>query len=179
MRELFEDPQDGAFFSTTAGDPSLVLRMKDDYDGAEPSGNSVALSVLIRLAHLTDRADLREAADRTLRALASKLAAQPVAVPQMLAALDYALGPRREIVVAGDPAADLTHAFVNHIRARFLPNTITLLAGADGSRERLARVFPAAANMEPIAGQPTAYVCQDYVCQLPTIELSKFDELLQ
>jgi len=178
MRELFEDPEDGAFFSTAVGDPSLVLRMKDDYDGAEPSGNSVALLVLLRLAHLTDRADYREAADRTLRALASKIAAQPVAVPQMLVALDYALGPRREIVIAGDPQAELTRAFLSHTRARFLPRTITLLA-SDGARAALARFFPAAANMEPIAGQPTAYVCQDYVCQLPTIELSKFDELLQ
>ncbi|HUA17785.1 MAG TPA: thioredoxin domain-containing protein [Bryobacteraceae bacterium] len=179
MRELFEDPEDGAFFSTAVGDPSLVLRMKDDYDGAEPSGNSVALLVLLRLAHLTDRTDLREAADRTLRALASKIAAQPVAVPQLLVALDYWLGPRREIVIAGEPHAALARDFLSHVRARFLPNTVTLLAGSDGSRERLARVFPAAANMEPIAGQPTAYVCQDYVCQLPTIELSKFDELLQ
>jgi uncharacterized protein len=133
--------------------------------------------VLLRLAHLTNRADLREAADRALRALASKITAQPVAVPQILVALDYALGPRREIVIAGDLAANLTRDFLVHVRARFLPRTFTLLV--DGSREKLTRFFPAAANMEPIAGQPTAYVCQDYVCQLPTIELSKFDELLQ
>ncbi len=69
MRELFEDATDGAFFSTAAGDSSLVLRMKDDYDGAEPSGNAVALVDLLRLAHFTDRADYREAAERTLRAL--------------------------------------------------------------------------------------------------------------
>jgi len=179
MRELFEDPEDGAFFSTAVGDPSLVLRMKDDYDGAEPSGNAVALLDLLRLAHLTDRADYREAADRTLRALASKIASQPVAVPQMLVAVDYALAPRREIVIAGDPAAGLARDFLRHVRDRFLPHTITLVAASDDSRAKLARFFPAAANMEPIAGQPTAYVCQNYVCQLPTIELSKFDELLQ
>ncbi len=65
MRELFEDPDDGAFFSTAAGDANLVLRMKDDYDGAEPSGNSAALVALLRLAHFTDRADFREAAERS------------------------------------------------------------------------------------------------------------------
>src|SRR5271168_5374408 len=59
MRELFEDPVGGAFFTTAAGDPSLVMRMKDDYDGAEPSGNSIALLDLVRLAHLTGRAEYR------------------------------------------------------------------------------------------------------------------------
>jgi uncharacterized protein len=179
MRALFEDPSDGSFFSTAAGDSSLVLRMKDDYDGAEPSGNSVALMVLLRLAHLTGQADFREAADRTLRALGPKMASQSVAVPQMLVGLDYALAARREVVIAGDPQSDRTREFLRHLRDRFLPHTITLLAGPAGQREKLARFFPAAVDMREAGGEPTAYVCQDYVCQLPTIEISKFDELLQ
>ncbi len=73
MRELFEDPAAGGFFSTAAGDHNLVLRMKDDYDGAEPSGNAVALLDLLRLEHITDRPDFREAAERTLRALGPKI----------------------------------------------------------------------------------------------------------
>ncbi len=130
MRELFEDTAEGAFFSTAAGDPSLVLRMKDDYDGAEPSGNAVALLDLLRLAHFTDRADYREAAERTLRALGSKIAQQSVAVPQMLVGLDYYLAARREVVIAGAADARETLEFLRHIRARFLPYTITLRAGA-------------------------------------------------
>jgi uncharacterized protein YyaL (SSP411 family) len=166
MRELFEDQADGAFFSTAVGDSSLVLRMKDDYDGAEPSGNAVALFDLLRLAHFTDRAEYRDAAERTLRALGSKISQQAVAVPQMLVGLDYALGPRREVVIAGGG-----DELLQHVRSRFLPSTITLRAGV--------RFFPAAANMREIDGKPTAYVCQDYVCQLPVNEISKLDELLQ
>jgi hypothetical protein len=166
MRELFEDQAEGAFFSTAAGDSSLVMRMKDDYDGAEPSGNAVALLDLLRLAHFTDRADYREAADRTLQALGAKITQQTVAVPQMLVGLDYALGPRSEVVLAGD-----AETFLRHVRSRFLPHTITLGAGA--------RFFPASTSMREIDGKPTAYVCQDYVCQLPVNEISKFDELLQ
>jgi uncharacterized protein len=166
MRELFEDTADGAFFSTAAGDSNLVLRMKDDYDGAEPSGNAVALLDLLRLAHFTDRADYREAAEGTLRALGSKIAQQSVAVPQVLVGLDYYLAPRREVVLAGDATE-----FLRHIRARFRPHTITLLAGAP--------FYPAAAGMRELDGKPTAYVCEDYTCQLPTTELAKFDELLQ
>ena len=166
MRELFEDPEHGAFFSTAAGDSNLVLRMKDDYDGAEPSGNAVALLDLLRLAHFTDRAEYREAAERTLRALGSKITQQAVAVPQMLVGLDYALGPRREVVLAGN-SEDL----LQYVRSRFLPRTVTLCSDA--------RFFPAAASMRDIDGKPTAYVCQNYVCQLPVNEVSKLDELLQ
>jgi uncharacterized protein len=166
MRELFEDTTEGAFFSTAAGDRNLVLRMKDDYDGAEPSGNAVALLDLVRLAHFTDRAEYRDAAERTLRALGSKIVQQAVAVPQMLVGLDYELGPLREVVIAGD-ARD----FLRHVRARFLPRTVTLRPSSS--------FFSAAASMREIDGKSTAYVCQDYTCQLPTNELSKFDELLQ
>jgi uncharacterized protein len=166
MRELFEDTAEGAFFSTAAGDSSLVLRMKDDYDGAEPSGNAVALLDLLRLAHFTDRADYREAAERTLGALGAKIAQQSVAVPQMLVGLDYYLAPRREIVIAGPP-----EIFLPHIRSRFLPHTITLLAGA--------AFFPGAAGMREMDGEPTVCVCSNYACQLPTGEVSKLDELLQ
>ena len=166
MRELFEDKAEGAFFSTAAGDSNLVLRMKDDYDGAEPSGNSVALIDLLRLAHFTDRAEYREAAERTLRALGPKVAHQAVAAPQILVGLDYALGPRREVVIAGH-----AEQLLECVRARFLPRTVTLRSGA--------RFFPAAASMHEIDGQPTAYVCQDYVCQLPVNEVSKLEQLLQ
>jgi uncharacterized protein YyaL (SSP411 family) len=178
MRDLFEDLEQGAFFTTAAGDPSLVLRMKDDYDGAEPSGNSIALLDLLRLAHITDRAEFREAAGRTLDALAPKMSAQPVAVPQMLVALDYSLAAKREVVIAGDPSADSTRAFLGELRKRFLPNTVTLLAGSDETRAKLAEYFPAAGAMRQIDGQPTAYVCQNYACELPTTELSRFAELL-
>jgi uncharacterized protein YyaL (SSP411 family) len=166
MRELFEDATHGAFFSTAAGDSNLVLRMKDDYDGAEPSGNAVALLALLRLAHFTDRVEYREAAEQTLRALASKIAQQSVAVPQMLVGLDYYLAPRREVVLAGDPSE-----FLRHVRARFLPHTIILLSNAT--------FFPAAASMLAIDGKATVYVCENYTCQLPTSQLAKLDELLQ
>jgi len=171
MRELFEDTMDGAFFSAAAGDPSLVLRMKDDYDGAEPSGNAAALVDLLRLAHFTDRADFREASERTLRALGSKITEQSVAVPQMLVGLDYYLATRREVVIAGPPESEQTRELLRHVRGRFLPHNITLRAGAP--------FFPGASSMREIDGRPAAYVCSNYACQLPTSEASKLDELLQ
>lgn len=121
---------------------------------------------LLKLAHFTDRADYRESAERTIRALGSKIIQQAVAMPQILVGLDYYLAPRKEIVIAGDP-----EMFLHHIRERFLPHAITLLAGAS--------FFPAAAAMRELDGKPAAHVCENYTCQLPTSQLSKFDELLQ
>jgi uncharacterized protein len=179
MRDLFEDTAHGAFFTTVAGDTSLVLRMKDDYDGAEPSGNSMALLDLLRLAHLTDRSEYRDAAARTMHALSPKMVNQPVAVPQMLAALEYSLATKREVVIAGSRESAATDAMLKELRAHFLPYTITLLVDSDATRTQLAPLFPAAAAMREINGSPAAYVCENYACQLPTTELSKFIELLQ
>jgi uncharacterized protein YyaL (SSP411 family) len=179
MLELFEDPQAGAFFTTAGDDSSLVLRMKDDYDGAEPSGNSVALLDLLRLAHLTDRDEYRRAAVRTLDALMPKMSSQPVAVPQMLVGLDYSLAAKREVVIAGDVSAEPTLALLNELRSRFLPYTAALLVDSDATREKLTQIFPAAGVMRQLDGQPTAYVCENYACRLPTTEVSKFAELLQ
>ena len=179
MRELFEDPDGGAFFTTRAGDTTLVLRMKDDYDGAEPSGNSIALLDLERLAHLTDRAEYREAAARTLAALGPKMSGQSVAVPQMLVAFDYSISRKREVVIAGGRENPLTQTFLRELRSRFLPHTVVLLLDSEDTRERLAPIFPAVRDMREINGRPTAYVCEGYACQLPTNDGSKFVELLQ
>src|SRR5260370_9721059 len=82
MQDLFEDREKGAFFTTAAGDDSLVMRMKDDYDGAEPAANSVALLNLLRLAEITNHEEFQKAAERTLSALSPRIANQPVAGSQ-------------------------------------------------------------------------------------------------
>ena len=179
MRELFEDPQDGGFFSTATGDSSLVMRIKDDYDGAEPSGNAIALLDLLRLAHITNRDGYRDAAGKTLRSLSGRIAGQSPAVPQMLVALDYSLAPKRQVILVGSPGDDLTRGFLGKLRSRFLPDTITLLVDSDASRGKLAEFIPAIREMNELDGRPAAYVCREYTCQLPTSDVSKFDELLQ
>ena len=126
MRELFEDATEGAFFSTAAGDSSLVLRMKDDYDGAEPSGNSVALIDLLRLAHFTDRADYREAAERTLGALG---------VEDRSAGRGHAADAGWARLRAGDRDARwclqaMPKSFCGMCARDFLPHTVTLRSGA-------------------------------------------------
>ncbi len=123
----FEDRERGGFYSTAAGETRLVLRMKDEYDGAEPSGNSVSAMNLLRLAEITDRSSYREAAARTLRAFASHMRVAPIAVPQMLASLAYSTGRHRQIVLVGDKEAEDTRAMVREVHHRFLPDKTVLL----------------------------------------------------
>jgi uncharacterized protein YyaL (SSP411 family) len=157
--ELFEDRQNGGFFSAPPGSSDLVLHLKDDYDGAEPSGNSAMALALLRLARMGDRDDFRAAADRTLKAFGSRLKSAGSGLPQMLVALSFAVGRPREIVLAGphDPA------MLASVRRRFLPNTVVL-----SNRE----------GMPAIDGKPTAYVCENYACKLPVTDSEALDRQL-
>ena len=179
MLALFEDRERGAFFSTAEGDPALLLRMKEDYDGAEPSGNSIAILALLRLAQFTDRDDFRRAATRALEALSNKIASEPSAAPQLLVALDFHLAHPLQIVVAGDPADPLTLGLLRTRNRRFVPAGVTMLAGSAKQREALGAWVPSITGMTTIEGRPAAYVCRDYSCQLPVTEEEKLLALLQ
>jgi len=177
MRELFEDTEGGAFFSTAEGDSNLIMRMKEDYDGAEPSGNSIAALVLLRLARLTGREEFRESAERTLLAFAQRISGSTAGVPQMLVAFQYSLAAPRQIVIAGDreSAAPLVEA----VRQRFLPETSVMLADTDEARAVLGRLTPAIAGMKPVDGRAAAYVCENFTCQLPVTTVDDLTQLLK
>jgi uncharacterized protein YyaL (SSP411 family) len=163
---LFEDRQNGGFFSSSASGADLVLRLKDDYDGAEPSGNSAMALALLRLGQMTDRADFLRSAERTLEVFGGKLRSAGAQLPQMLVALGFALGQPREIVLAG-PRSEKFKAMLGAIRPRFLPSTVILRA------EDVARPMPA------VGGEATAYVCENYACKLPATTVEQLGEQLQ
>jgi uncharacterized protein YyaL (SSP411 family) len=175
QRELFEDPRQGAFFNSADGDATLVLRMKEDYDGAEPSGNSVGLMNLLRLAQMTGRQDFRESAERLLAAFGSRLSLTPVALPYMLAACEFRLSEPRQIVLVGQ---DL-HPLLRALYQRFVPNKVVLGVDSAEARNRLAAGIPAIAEMHEVDNRATAYVCRNYTCQLPVTKLEDFVQLLQ
>ncbi|MGH9721225.1 MAG: thioredoxin domain-containing protein [Bryobacteraceae bacterium] len=176
---LFEDKKNGGFFSTREGDASLVMRVKDDYDGAEPSGNSVAASNLLRLAQMTNREDFRTGAEKLLRSFSGALAAAPVGVPLLLAAYEFSLSKPKQIVLAGDRSSPDMRRLLSELHARFLPNRIVLMLDSDTARSTLSKFLPVLTNMTELRGKPTAYVCEDYACKLPTADAAKFAELLQ
>ena len=176
--DLFEDKEHGAFYSTAAGDSTLVLRIKEDYDGAEPSGSSIAVLNLLSLARITNRQDLRTLAERALAAFGSRMVAAPVGVPQMLVAYEFAISKPRQIMLVGERDAPDTRRLLAALHARFVPHCIVLLVTA-ASRAALQRYLPTVAGMTALGGQATAYVCEDYACQLPTADVEAFARLLQ
>jgi uncharacterized protein YyaL (SSP411 family) len=177
--ELFEDTVAGGFFSTVADDHRLVLRVKEDYDGAEPSGNSVAVMNLVRLAHMTNRAAFRESAERTLAAFGSRIRLAPVAIPQMLTACEFLLGEPREIMLAGQRDTPEMQALIRELHMRFVPNRVVLLVDSPEAQRALSSGIPSIESMHPLEGRASAYVCRNYTCQLPVSEPAKFAELIQ
>ena len=163
--ELFADTENGGFFSTT--DDGGLLRLKDDYDGAEPSGNSGMAMLLLRLARMTDRADFRAAAEHTLRAFASRMEEAGTGVPQMLVAHSFALARPQEIVLAGAHDDPAMLEMLATIRRRFLPGAVVM------------RGEQAASPMAALDGTATAYVCENFACNLPVTSASALDELLE
>jgi uncharacterized protein YyaL (SSP411 family) len=169
--ELFADTENGGFFSTAGGDPSgdqgTLLRLKDDYDGAEPSGNSGMTMLLLRLARMTDRGDFRAAAENTLRAFASRMEEAGTGVPQMLVAHSFALARPQEIVLAGSQDDPAMPEMLATIRRRFLPAAVVMRS------EQCTRPLPA------LQGVPTAYVCENFACNLPVTSATALDDLLE
>jgi len=165
---LFEDKEGGGFFSSPANQGDLVLRLKDDYDGAEPSGNSVMALALLRLARIIGSNDFRIAAERTLEAFSGRMLAGGAGLPQMLVAQMFAMGKPMEIVLAGPQ--DQQNAMLAEIRKRFLPNAIVMQAS---EAQHAPDVMP------PVNGLATVYCCENYSCKLPVTEAAALAELLQ
>lgn len=178
QNRLFWDKKDGGFFDTSGEDKTILLRAKEDYDGAEPSANSIAVLNLLRLAQMHGQKDWREMSEQTLRLFGSRLQNIPHAMPQMLVAVDFSLDQPKQIIIAGKPEAPDTRALLRAVHERFLPNKILLLADGREGQAYLQKHLPFIAALLPLAGKATAYICEDYACQLPTAEIKVMRELL-
>ncbi len=166
MVRLFWDEQKGGFFLTGADAEKLLVRQKELYDGAIPSGNSVAALDLLRVGRLTAEKGLEEKAARLMEAFGAQVGRQPSAFPQLLIALDFGIGPSREVVIAGKPEDPAVREMLKLARGSFFPNQVVTFHP------------PGEADFPLLEGKPTAYVCQNYACNLPTTDLKKLKELL-
>ena len=178
MLELFEDKDHGAFFSTPAGGSDLVLRLKEDYDGAEPAGNSLAIGVLLRLAQYTGDEALQGTATSALRAFSTRLLEQGPTVPQMMCAWMRELAPKSQIVIAGPAGRRDTEALLAELRRRFLPDATVILLDSGENRERLTRWNPALAQMAEVDGRAAAFLCENFTCRLPVTAVDDLAKLL-
>ena len=152
----FHDPLQGGFWQS--GAVELILRIKEDYDGAEPSGNSVAALALLRLAEITGRKDFGDAAQGTLRLFASRMRQTPQAVPYLMSALDFWVAGRSRIVIAGTPGDPRFEALLDARHRVFAPNQVVL--GNAAPAEPFACSLPAQDGA-------VAYLCTGNTCQPP------------
>jgi uncharacterized protein YyaL (SSP411 family) len=175
--ELFWDDREGGWFSTTGRDPSVLLRMKEDYDGAEPTASSVSVMNLLVLSHLVDDRQWSEEIERTLRLFGRRLEQIGRAVPMMAAALSaYTAGLRQIIVVSAQDAGPTS--LERAVASRFLPFTVTL-ALTPARQAALAAVLPFAAAMTPVDGQTAAYVCRNFTCLAPVTSVGELHASLE
>jgi uncharacterized protein YyaL (SSP411 family) len=170
MIAKFYDPANGGFWQSPAGVGDLILRVKDDYDGAEPSGNSVATLALLKLAAITGREDFRQAAQATLQLSALRLQQQPAALAGMLQALDFWLDEPRRVVIAGNTKSQNFTQLLHAAHSVYQPHKIVL--GNAGGVEPFARTLAAKDGA-------MVYLCTGNSCQPPTNDPATVKELLR
>jgi uncharacterized protein len=185
--ELFWDEADAGWFSTTGRDPSVLLRMKEDYDGAEPTASSVSVHNLLLLAHLVDDPTWKDRVDRTLRLFGARLEQIGRAIPMMAAALSmYHAGVQQVVVVRGDTGAggaggargdDDAAALERAVALRYLPFAIVLTVSPE-QQQRLAAAVPLVAAMSAVDGATAAYVCRNFTCRQPVTTAAGFEKEL-
>ena len=177
--ELFWDVNADGYFTTTATDANILLRSKEAYDGAEPSVSSVAALNLLRLSSLLGRADWHERARKTLNAFGQQLRQAPSGMPQMLVALAWLQAKPRQIVIAGNPDSPDTRALLREVNRLFSPGTIVLLADGGAGQAFFASHVEFMKDVVPLQGNATAYLCEDFVCQLPTTDVVTLGRMLE
>ncbi len=176
MIERFLDAERGGFFFATADREDLIVRQREAYDGAVPSGNSVALYNLLRLARLTGRPEYESLASKAAAAFSRQVAAQPSSFSFFLCALDLAIGPSQELVIVGDRTAVDTQALIAVAREGYHPNRVVLWRPPGSEGAALAELAPFTSGFDLLTGGAAAYLCSGFACEQP---VSNPDELRQ
>jgi uncharacterized protein YyaL (SSP411 family) len=171
--EIFYDEANGGFYFTPAAQADLIVRSKKLDDGAVPAGGSVAVLNCIRLGEIRSDAALLKKAERSLESVAQVLRRYPHSLPYLMIALDHFLGPRREIVVAGDPAAPETRELTAVLRQSFHARTVIVHAGLD------PKFVPMVEGKGLVEGKPAVYVCENYACKLPVTGAAELRKVLK
>ena len=175
----FWDSKDGGFFMTADDGEKLLVRHKEIYDGAIPSGNSVAALNLLRIARITGRTELEDRAQSVMSAFSLDVERNPSAYTQLLQALDFAAGPSFEIVVAGDIGKPSAKALLKTLHKEFLPNKV-ILHRPPGDKAPIVKLAPYTEHQEPATdGTPQVYVCRNYTCKKPVSQSDALVKILR
>jgi len=168
--QLFWDDVSGGWFSTTGKDAAVLLRMKEDYDGAEPTASSVSVLNLLVLSHLLEEPRWAGRIERTFKYFATRLEQMGRGVPMMASALSAHLSGMRQVVIVGDETGD--GELSRRTGQQYLPFAVTLNLSR-ARQQALASKLPFIASMTPVAGAAAAYVCRRFTCHAPTTDVAE------
>ena len=170
MVDLFWDAGAGQFYDTGADHETLVVRPRDLTDNAIPSGSSMAVDVLLRLAVITGDPELQRIASTALRSVRELMARYPTGAGHWLSALDFLLSSPKEVAIVGARGDDATKQLMGEVHRRYIPNRVVI--GRDPGDTALEDL-PLMEARDALSGRATAYVCQNYECQMPVNEPSE------
>ena len=178
LDQLFWDPIDGGWYSTTGEDASVLLRLKEEYDGAEPAATSVAMLNLLALSHLTGDAVMADRVVTTFGTFGASASMRRRGVPMMLAALSTYHAGVSQIVIVGEPDAVDTRALSEVVRRHYIPAAVVVPV-SEAQREPLSRLLPWTSSLRQREGRATVFVCRDFACQTPTTSVDELDAQLE
>ena len=176
MLARFWAEDEGVFYDTASDAEALVVRPRDVFDNATPSGSSAAVTALLRLGELTGEARYRQVAERVLAGMGELMARVPMGFGHLLCALDFSLAAPAEVAFVGDPSAEETRALVRTVSRAYLPNAV--LAGKREGDEAAADLIPLLRGRAAVDGRATAYVCERLACRMPVTEPAALAEQL-
>jgi uncharacterized protein YyaL (SSP411 family) len=171
----FWDSECGGFFISPDYAQDTLIRTKEIYDGAIPTGNSISTMNLIRLSRITGKTELEEKASDIIRCFSESIPHSPSSFAQFLSALDFARGPSHEIVVVGNQEEDGTKKMLKSIRKYFIPNKVVVFRKTTEEEPEIIKLAPFTKNLSSIEGKATVYVCHNNRCERPTVDI---DEML-
>ncbi len=163
----FKD-KDGSFFLTSADAEPLITRPKEFFDSAVPSGNSVMLMNILRIARISGDHPMENAALSLINAFSEQAEKSPAAFSYFLTGLDFVIGPSSEVVITGNPGSEDTRSLLRTLRKTFSPNKVVLLNPDNSDGNEIHNVAPFTRELKSINGKATAHVCSNYTCMQPT-----------
>lgn len=178
MLKLFWDDDKGGLFFYGIDAESHIFRPKEIYDGATPSGNSVAAYNLLRLARMTGNSNFEEKALNIFETFAKQVQSYPSGHTFLLTAYLFAESFPMEIVLVGNPEDCNTKSLINKIHSSFLPNAVLVLKPEGDQERNIVDLIPFIKNMEKINGQATVYICKDYACRAPVNSVEELEKLI-
>ncbi|MFW9972260.1 MAG: thioredoxin domain-containing protein, partial [Candidatus Odinarchaeota archaeon] len=174
----FWDNEIGGFYFTAKDSEKLLTKQKEVYDGAIPSGNSIAMLNLLRLSYITGDHELEEKADILLRVFSEKIKANPLAYTQFLVSIDFAIGPSYSLVIAGNSESEDTRKFIKLIYNEYIPNKVFMLRKIEQDIPDIDQYSNFVEFFYDYNKKATAYVCINKTCKPPTNDINQALEFL-